>query len=240
MFDLDGVLLDSEQLWDAARRSLVQNEGGAWQDGATEAMLGMSSTEWPRYLRERLRVPLTEERIVDLIVADLLARYRRDLPLLPGAVDAVRRLAAHWPLAVASSSNRVVIEEVLDRSGLRGCFDAIVSSEEVAHGKPSPDVYLAATRALGVPARDCAAVEDSANGIRAAAAARMHVVVVPNSHFPPPEEALAKADLVIATLDELSIDVLEAMGGTEARLDEQGAKSLPASDAGPEGAGPAT
>ena len=143
----------------------------------------MSSTEWPRYMRERLRVPLTEERIVDLIVADLLARYRRDLPLLPGAVDAVRRLAAHWPLAVASSSNRVVIEEVLDRSGLRACFDAIVSSEEVAHGKPSPDVYLAATRRLGVPARDCAAVEDSANGIRAAAAARLHVVVVPNSHY---------------------------------------------------------
>jgi HAD superfamily hydrolase (TIGR01509 family) len=230
VFDLDGVLLDSEHLWDAARRSLVAREGGTWRDDATEAMQGMSSPEWSRYVREQLGVPLAEERIVQIVVADLLARYRRDLPLLPGAVDAVRRLDAQWPLALASSSNRIVIEEVLDRSGLRGCFDAIVSSEEVAHGKPSPDVYLAATRALGAPAQDCAAVEDSANGIRAAAAARMHVVVVPNPHFPPPEDALANADLVIATLDELSVDVLAAMGGSEARLDEQEAESFPASD----------
>ncbi len=240
VFDLDGVLLDSEQLWDAARRSLVASEGGTWRDDATEAMQGMSSPEWSRYVREQLGVPLAEERIVELIVADLLVRYRRDLPLLPGAVDAVRRLGAQWPLALASSSNRVVIEEVLDRSGLRGCFDAIVSSEEVEHGKPSPDVYLAATRALSAPAQACAAVEDSANGIRAAAAARMHVVVVPNPHFPPPEDALAKADLVIAALDELSLDALEAMGGAEARLDEQEAESFPASDPHSDWAGPGT
>lgn len=198
----------------------------------------MSSTEWSRYMRERLGSPLTEERIVDLVVVDLLARYERDLPLLPGALDAVRRLGAQWPLALASSSNRVVIEEVLDLSGLRGSFDATVSSEEVAHGKPLPDVYRAATRMLGVAVEDCAAVEDSANGIRAAVAARMHVVVVPNRRFPPPEEELARADLVIATLCELTVDALRAVGGAEARLDEQEVESFPASDPHSDWAGP--
>jgi HAD superfamily hydrolase (TIGR01509 family) len=240
VFDLDGVLLDSEQLWDAARRSAVADVGGTWRDDATGTMQGMSAPEWSRYMRAQLGVPLAEERIVDLVVADLLARYRRDLPLLPGAIEAVRRLRARWPLGLASSSNRIVIEEVLDRSGLRGAFDAIVSSEEVAQGKPSPDVYLAATRALGAPAEDCAAVEDSANGIRAAAAARMHVVVVPNPHFPPPEDALKQVDLVIATLDDLNVEALEAIvgDGTEARLDEQEVESFPASDPHSDWAGP--
>ncbi|MGH8988738.1 MAG: HAD family hydrolase, partial [Acidimicrobiales bacterium] len=170
-----------------------------------------------RYLRDQLGLPLAESRIVDLVLADLLARYEHDLPLLPGALDAVSRLAARWPLALASSSNRVVIEEVLDRSGLHACFDAVVSSEEVAHGKPSPDVYLAAARALGAAPERCAAVEDSANGIRAAAAALMHLVVLPNPHFRPPDELLAQADMVIATLSDLTVSALEAIGAQDRR-----------------------
>ncbi len=238
VFDLDGVLLDSEQIWDEARRVVAADHGTPWHDDATAAMLGMSSPEWSRYLREHLGVPLGEARIVELVCDHVLDRYERDLPLLPGALDAVRRLAVQWPLGLASSSNRVVIDRVLDLSGLRSCFDVTVSSEEVAHGKPSPDVYVAAVRALDVPPEQCAAVEDSTNGIRAALAARMHVVVVPNPHFPPAKELLARADLVVSTLDELTVGALEAVAGVETSLDEQEAESFPASDAHSDWAGP--
>ncbi len=245
VFDLDGVLIDSEQLWDAARRSVAADHGGKWHDGATEAMQGMSSPEWSRYMREQLQVTLTERQIVDLVVASLLARYEVGLPLLPGAVAAVHRLAAQWPLGLASSSNRVVIERVLDLSHLRSSFEVTVSSEEVARGKPFPDVYLAAARMLGVPAEDCAAVEDSASGLRAAVAARMRVVVVPNPHFPPPEVELRQVDLVITTLDALTVDALEALGDTGEGLDErqdeqdeQEMESFPASDPHSDWAGP--
>lgn len=240
VFDLDGVLVDSEQLWDAARRSVVTRQGGKWRPDATGAMQGMSSLEWSRYLREELGVPLDEEEIVDLVVYDLLASYERDLPLVAGAAELVRRIGAQWPLALASSSNRVVIDRVLELSGLREFFGVTVSSEEVAHGKPSPDVYLAAARALDVPAEDCAAIEDSANGIRSALAARMHVVVVPNLHFPPPDDVLQRADLVLPALDDLTVGELEAVGNTEARLDEQEIESFPASDPHSDWAGPAT
>lgn len=241
VFDLDGVLLDSEKLWDEARRQVVAEHGGAWQEDATGAMQGMSSREWARYMRDELDVPLEEDEIVDLAVAALLARYEATLPLAPGAVEAVRRLALQWPLGLASSSNRVVIERVLDLSGLRGQFSATVSSEEVARGKPSPDVYLEASRALGglVP-RVCVAVEDSASGIRAALAAGMRLVVIPNPHFPPEDDLLERADRVVANLDEVTVSALEAIAIADAdvRLDEEEVESFPASDPHSDWAGP--
>ncbi|HUJ65903.1 MAG TPA: HAD family phosphatase, partial [Acidimicrobiales bacterium] len=197
VFDLDGVLLDSERVWDNARRQVVAEHGGRWREGATAAMQGMSSTEWSAYLRDQLGVDLDREDIVALVVDQLLDRYRRDLPLLPGAQETVRRVAARWPLGLASSANRPVIDEVLALSGLAAEFRATVSSEEVPRGKPHPDVYLEAARRLGQPARACAAVEDSANGIRAAVAAGLSVAAVPNRDFPPPAEVLAQADLVV-------------------------------------------
>jgi len=242
IFDLDGVLLDSEQLWDAARRAVVADHDREWRDGATGAMQGMSSREWSRYLREQLGLPLSEGQIVDLVVGDVLARFERELPLIPGAAAAVHRLGARWPLGIASSSNRVVIERVLDLSGLRGSFEAIVSSEEVPHGKPFPDVYVRAARLLDARAEDCAAVEDSANGIRSAFGAGMRVVVVPNALFPPTDDDLARADLVLAGLDELTVDTLEGIGDTTTRLDrqqdEQEIESFPASDPHSDWAGP--
>lgn len=240
VFDLDGVLIDSEQLWDAARRSVAADHGGKWHDGATEAMQGMSSPEWSRYMREQLQVTLTERQIVDLVVASLLARYEVGLPLLPGAVAAVHRLAAQWPLGLASSSNRSVIDNVLELSGLRSFFGVTVSSEEVPRGKPSPDVYLAAVRSLGATPEGCAAVEDSASGIRSALAARMHVVAVPNPHFPPPGELLARVDLVVESLHDLTPGSLETVGGLDATLDEQEVESFPASDPHSDWAGPAS
>jgi HAD superfamily hydrolase (TIGR01509 family) len=213
IFDLDGVLIESEQLWDEARRSVVSTHGGRWRDGATAAMQGMSSPEWARYLRESLGVDLPSDRIVDLVVDDLLRRYREGLPLLPGAVEAVQRVGRRWPLGVASSANRVVIDAVLDAAGVGDAFAARVSSEEVPRGKPAPDVYLEAARRLRVAASDCAGVEDSANGIRSAVAAGLRVVAIPNRQFPPAPDVLALAAVVLDGVVQLTEAVVDALGG---------------------------
>jgi HAD superfamily hydrolase (TIGR01509 family) len=210
VFDLDGVLVDSESAWDAARREVVAQAGGSWQPGASEAMMGMSAPEWSRYMHDQLGVPLEPAQIDGRVVDSLLERYRAGLPLLPGAPEAVARLGSRWRLGIASSANRVVIEAVLARASLAASFAAIVSAEEVAHGKPAPDVYLAASERLGVRAAEAAAVEDSSSGVRAAHAAGMTVVAVPNRDFPPGAEALALADLVLDSLDELTVDSLIA------------------------------
>jgi HAD superfamily hydrolase (TIGR01509 family) len=208
VFDLDGVLLDSEAAWDAARRAVVAETGGHWRASATTDMMGMSSPEWSRYLHDQLGVPLDPDEINDRVVGALLASYREALPLLPGATAAVKRLASRWPLAIASSANRPVIDLVLQLAGLRDSFAVTVSGEEVARGKPAPDVYLEAARKLGVGPASAAAVEDSTNGLKSASAAGMVVVAVPNREFPPTEEALALADLVVASLEELTPEAL--------------------------------
>lgn len=210
MFDLDGVLIDSERAWDAARRTVVDEQGGAWRDGATEAMMGMSSAEWSAYLRDELGVALPPARISELVVARLLAGYARELPLLPGAAEAVSRLAERWPLGLASSANREVIDAVLELGGLAGFFATTVSGDEVARGKPAPDIYLAATSQLGVDPGRAAAVEDSSNGLRSAAAAGMLVIAIPNADFPPAADALALAAKTLGSLAELTPATLES------------------------------
>jgi len=242
VFDLDGVLLDSEQLWDEARRHVVTRQGGRWRPEATAALQGMSAPEWSRYLRDELSVPLDPPTIDRLVVDDLLDRYRRDLPLVPGAREAVGRLGQRWPLALASSSNRTVIEEVLAVAGLTASFAVVVSSEEVQRGKPAPDVYLETARRLGRPPRSCAAVEDSANGIRAAIAAGMPVVAVPNPHYPPPAEVMEAAAAVVGDLDGLTVALFEQLAAgddrLDRRLDEEEVESFPASDPHSDWAGP--
>jgi HAD superfamily hydrolase (TIGR01509 family) len=208
IFDLDGLLLDSESAWDGARRELVVARGGRWKDSATRDMLGMSSPEWSRYVRDELQVDLTPEEISAAVVEQLLAGYRERLPWLPGAQEAVRRMAAEWPLGLASSSNKEVIELFMRTSGLGECFEAWVSSEEVGRGKPAPDVFLEAAARVGVDPAQAAAVEDSHNGILAAHAAGMTVMAVPNHEFPPDPEALERADAVLDSLDELTIDAV--------------------------------
>ena len=211
VFDLDGVLVDSERAWDDARRALVRERGGRWRPGAQRAVMGMSSREWSRYLRDALGVDMAPEDISREVVERLVAGYRRHLPLLPGAVEAVRALGARWPLGLASSSNRPVIDLVLDLAGLAGEFAVTVSSEEVARGKPAPDVYLEAARRLGVASEACVAVEDSTNGLRSAAPAGMRVVALPNRDYPPAPDALALADVRLGSLDELRPELIEAL-----------------------------
>lgn len=203
VFDMDGVIVDSEQVWDGVREAYTREVGGTYTETATRAMMGMSSVEWSRYMRDELGVPGTPEEINAEVVRRMLERYGAEPPLIPGAVDAVRACAARWPLAVASSSNPELIELVLQRAGISELFRAVVSSQEVARGKPAPDVYLEAAARIGVTAARCAAVEDSHNGIRSAKAAGMRVVVVPNTHFPPDDEALALANIVVQSVADV-------------------------------------
>ena len=239
VFDLDGVLVDSEQLWDRARREVVAEQGGRWRPEATSDMQGMSSTEWSEYMSTSLQVRLPPAEINRLVVDKLLDLYSQRLPLLPGATDAVRRMSK-WRLAVASSSNREVIDRVLETAGLNDAFEATVSSEEVTRGKPHPDVYLEAAHRLGRRPSALVAVEDSANGIRSALAAGLTVIAVPNRDYPPPPDVLGQAAVVLDGLDGLTPELIERLdrSAIDRRLDEQEEESFPASDAHADWAGP--
>ena len=209
IFDLDGVLLDSEQVWDEAREQLAKERGGRWNENAQRDMMGMSSLEWSRYMHEVIGLPEPPEEISREVVERMAKLYREHLPVVPGAREAVERLAARWPLGLASSSNRELIDLALELLGVKHLFKATVSSEEVARGKPAPDVYLEAARRLGVAPTHAAAIEDSENGIRAAKAAGIRVIAIPNRHFPPAEDALTQADVLLRSLHELSPEVVE-------------------------------
>jgi HAD superfamily hydrolase (TIGR01509 family) len=204
VFDLDGVLVDSEHVWDEARKELAAERGGRWHERASRDMMGMSSLEWSRYMHDEIGLREPPEEISAEVVRRLEEIYRRELPLVAGAREAVERLAARWPLALASSSNRELIDLVLELSGLARSFRVTVSSEEVARGKPAPDVYLEAARRLGVAPERCTAIEDSDNGIRSAKAAGMRVLAIPNPQYPPADEALALADEVLRSIAELT------------------------------------
>jgi HAD superfamily hydrolase (TIGR01509 family) len=210
VFDMDGVLLASEEVWDAVREQYVRERGGRYDEEIQRAMMGMSSPEWSRFLHDEAGVPDEPDEINREVVRRMLAAYGEHLPLIPGAVDAVRRLAERFPLGLASSSNRELIDTALEVAGLSQSFTATVSSEEVARGKPAPDVYLEAARRLGVDPKSCAAVEDSHGGIRSAKSAGMRVVAIPNPSYPPDDEALELADVVIRSLDDLTVDVVSA------------------------------
>jgi HAD superfamily hydrolase (TIGR01509 family) len=217
IFDLDGVLLDSESAWLDGKRAVVDESGGRWKEEASRAMLGMSAPEWSVYMRDELGVDRDPEEIDAEVVKRLLEVYRERLPLLPGAVEAVERLAARWPLGLASSSNLEVIEVVMEAGGFAKYFQTWVSSEEVGRGKPAPDVFLEAARRMAVEPTACAAVEDSHNGILAAQAAGMAVIALPNHEFPPGEDALAKADVVLESLDALTVETITGLSRTDPR-----------------------
>lgn len=212
VFDMDGVLIESEEVWDSVREAYVRERGGRYDEEIQRAMMGMSSHEWSRYLREVAGVEDEPDAINDAVVERMLAAYREQLPLVDGAVAAVQRLAARYPLAIASSSNRPLIDTVLEVAGLKQYFRATVSSEEVARGKPAPDVYLEAARRLGVEPSRSVAIEDSASGIRSAHAAGMHVVAIPNRAFPPPAGVLALADVVLGSIGELRPETITEVG----------------------------
>lgn len=203
VFDLDGVLVDSERTWDEVRRAVVAEHGGQWTEAATRAMQGMSTPEWARYLVDELGAQLTPERIAEVVVDEMAKSYADGPPVLPGAEDTVRAVAERYPVAIASSSPPVLIKAFLDATDLTGLVRIAVSSEQVAAGKPAPDVYLRAAELLAVRPQTCAAVEDTTNGMRSAMAAGMAVYAVPNPHFPPDPAVLAEVAFVLDDIAQL-------------------------------------
>jgi HAD superfamily hydrolase (TIGR01509 family) len=212
VFDLDGVLIDSEPVWEQVRRQVVATRGGHWDPDTQDRLMGMSTGEWSRYLSEDLGVRLSPPDVASVVIEAMAARYREHLPLLPGATGAVRRMAGRWPLGLASSSPRSLIDTVLDAASLRSYFAAVMSTEEVARGKPAPDIYLAVAGLLDKPPAACAAVEDSSNGLRAAAAAGLAVIAVPHPKYPPAPDAIKAASLVLPSLNELTVEVVTGLG----------------------------
>jgi HAD superfamily hydrolase (TIGR01509 family) len=211
ILDLDGVLMDSEQRWNQAKEALVREAGGRWRAEAPRMMMGMSSPEWSAYLRDELGVPMDANAIARDVVRRMEDGYRRQLPLLPGADEAVRALARRWPLGLASSSNREIIDLVLELADFGDVLEVTVSSEEVERGKPAPDVYVNAARGLNATPAHCVAVEDSSNGLRAAAAAGMSVIAVPNPHYPPDADALSLAAAEVTTIREVTPALVEGV-----------------------------
>lgn len=204
VFDLDGVLIDSEPVWEAVRREFVTARGGRWPHDTQTQLMGMSTGEWSSYLSHELGVGLPPGEVASAVIRGLRQRYHQQLPLLNGAVEAVHRLHAHWPLGLASSSPGELIEVVLDRAGLRPLFRVALSTEEVARGKPAPDIYLEVARRLAVDPRRSVAIEDSTNGILAAVAAGMAVIAIPRPQYPPDQDALARARRVLPSLHSLT------------------------------------
>jgi HAD superfamily hydrolase (TIGR01509 family) len=215
VFDLDGVLLDSEQVWDDVRRELARERGGNWHPSAQRDMMGMSSPEWSRYMHDVIGLSEPPEEIDAEVVRRMASRYAEELPLIDGAVEAVHRLERSFRLALASSSNRPLIDLVLARAALADAFETTVSSEEVARGKPAPDVYLEAARRLRVAPERCAAIEDSGNGIRAAHSAGMHVIAIPNRRYPPPAETRSLTGITLGAIAELDARTVRLLDPSE-------------------------
>ncbi|MEU8813293.1 HAD family phosphatase [Actinoplanes sp. NPDC048796] len=211
IFDLDGVIIDTEEVWEDVRRSYVASYGKSFLPDSQDRMMGMSTGEWSAHLAEEVGVPRTPAQVADDVLGQMALRYKSDLPLIPGAVETVRRLGERFTLGLASSSARVLIDQVLATAGLTDAFKVTFSTEEVPRGKPAPDVYLAAASALGCAPGDCAAIEDSSNGLRSAAAAGMAVIAVPHGVYPPAADALAGAALVIDRLSDLTAEAVAAL-----------------------------
>jgi HAD superfamily hydrolase (TIGR01509 family) len=208
------VLIDSEPVWEKVRRGLVAERGGHWAPDSQRRLMGMSTPEWARYLSEDLGVGLSPDAVAAAVIDRMAARYTEHVPLMAGAVEAVRRLAARWPLGLASSSPETLIQTVLQSAGLQSCFTVVMSTEQVAHGKPAPDIYLAVTAGLGYLPPDCAAVEDSSNGLRSAGAAGLRVIAVPQPQYPPDPDALAQASLVLPSMAGLTTDAVAALSAS--------------------------
>jgi HAD superfamily hydrolase (TIGR01509 family) len=209
VFDLDGVLIDSEPVWERVRRAVVAEYGGQWLPDTQQRLMGMSTGEWATYLSKDLGMGLPPDDVAALVIERMATNYADHLPLLPGALDAVRAIAERWPLGLASSSPPLLIDTVLLAAELQPLFAAVLSSEAVERGKPAPDVYLAVADLLGIAPQRCAAIEDSSNGLRSAAAAGMRVIAVPHPRYPPDADALAAAGAVLTSLAELTPAVVE-------------------------------
>jgi beta-phosphoglucomutase-like phosphatase (HAD superfamily) len=208
IFDMDGLLVDSEPVWDGARRSMADEAGRPWTSDDHRAVMGVSTEEWAAYMIDRLGLTLSPDAVIDAVIGRMVEMYRAGIPWFPGAVEAVDLAASRYPTALASGSHPTLIEAVTTDPTMEGKFKVVVAADEVGVGEPAPDVYLVAAKRLGVDPGDCVCLEDSGNGILAGVRAGMKVIAVPDPRFPPADDVLGQADLVLDSLADLSLESL--------------------------------
>jgi len=212
IFDMDGVLIDSEPVWNRVRVKLAAEHGREWDEESQRACMGRATVDWAKVMLDRLPLNMTIPEVIDLVVNRMVEEYSRHLPLFPGALEAVRGMATNFAVALASGSMTTLINHVLKASGLEQVIPVVVLGDTIPRGKPAPDIYLEAARRLGVSPRDCVGVEDSASGLRALRAAGMKAIAVPSPEYPLLEEILALAHLRLPSLEALTVDVVSALG----------------------------
>jgi beta-phosphoglucomutase-like phosphatase (HAD superfamily) len=213
IFDMDGLLVDSEPVWDRARKEMANEAGKEWDQEDHKAVMGVSTQEWAAYMINRLGLTLPPREVQEQIVERMVEMYRIGIPYFPGAIEAVHLAANHFPTALASGSHRMLIDTVAADAPMRGKFQVIVAADEVGAGKPAPDVYLAAAHRLGVKPENCVCLEDSGNGILAGVRAGMKVIAVPDPRFAPKQALLNQAHLVLTSLTEFSLSTITRLGG---------------------------
>ncbi|MEU4688409.1 HAD family phosphatase [Actinoplanes sp. NPDC023714] len=211
VFDLDGVIIDTEEVWEEVRRGYVAEFGREFLPDSQDRMMGMSTGEWSAHLADEVGVPRTAEEVAADVLGRMAERYREALPLIPGSVEVVRDLRKSYRLALASSSARILIDQVLETAGITDAFEVTLSTEEVPRGKPAPDVYLTAVQKLGLTPGECAAIEDSSNGLRSAAAAGLAVIAVPHGVYPPAADALAGARVAVTRIGEITTEMITTL-----------------------------
>jgi len=211
IFDMDGLLIDSEPCWDEARRIMAAGAGVDWNKSDHKAVMGVSTNEWVEYMIKRLSLNIPAAEVEETIIATMRDLYNQRIPFLPGAEQAVNLAASSYPIGLASGSPQSLIDTILDAPSLRGKFRVVLSGDQFSHGKPAPDIYLAAAKALGVEPENCVCLEDSGNGILSGANAGMKVIAVPDQRFMPSEEKLSKADVVLGSLREFSEEIVASL-----------------------------
>ena len=208
IFDMDGILIDSEPYWNEARRIMAAGAGIEWNSDDHKAVMGVSTTQWVSYMTSRLKLDMAPAEVEAHIVGQMESLYQERIPYLPGAREAVALASDNYPTGLASGSPRILVDAVTNDDAMRGRFREIISSDEVANGKPAPDVYLEACRRLGCSPEHCICIEDSGSGIQAGKKAGMKVIAVPDSRFAPAKDKLDLADIVLCSLTEFSMEVL--------------------------------
>ncbi len=208
LFDMDGVLIDSEPVWDRVRGGFVEQRGGRWTADVQRQMMGVSTVVWSTRLTKLLGGSPTPEEVATLVTREMADAYRQELPLIDGAAASVRNMAGRFRLGLASGSPRALIDLVLDLSEMSKHFTAVLSTDEVARGKPAPDPYLELCRRLRVAPSECVTIEDSSNGLRSAGAAGTRVIALPRPGYPPDTEALALSEIVLQSVSELTHELV--------------------------------
>lgn len=210
VFDMDGVLIESEPVWELVRADIARELGHSWLNEDQYAVMGVSTARWTEYMFQRLQPhAMSAQALQQRVIERMEAQYREFLPLRRGAVEAVRRLAARYPLALATGSPMRLARYVLQAAGIEDCFGPVLTSDDLPRGKPAPDIYLAAADQLGVPPSACVGIEDSGNGLRALLAAGMPAVAAPMRRYPLALLLLAQCHAKLVELDELTPELIE-------------------------------